>query len=80
MKYDLKFQIYGIEPDSDRAKYEIDLPATVTADILMPIMGWREEEEAMGSHPLNAAQITAIERLIMLRLPKNLTLHVSSYM
>jgi hypothetical protein len=51
MKYDLKFQIYGIEPDSDRAKYEIDLPATVTADILMPIMGWREEEEAMGSHP-----------------------------
>ncbi|MHC8316237.1 pyocin S6 family toxin immunity protein [Pseudomonas sp. LB3P31] len=80
MKYDLKFQIYGIDPDSDRAEYEIGLPATVTAHILMPIMGWREEEQAMGSHPLTAGQIRAIEGLLMFRLPKNLILHISSYM
>jgi hypothetical protein len=80
MKYDLKFQIYGLDEGSDLAVFEIDLPPTVTTDVLMPIMDWHQEEEAMRSHPLTPEQIATIERFVMTRLPKNLTLYISSYM
>jgi len=80
MKYDLKFQIYGREEATDLAVFEIDLPPTVTTDALMPIMAWYEEEDAMASHLLTARQMTAIERLAMIKLPRNLVLYISSYM
>ncbi|MBD9587770.1 hypothetical protein IB254_11930 [Pseudomonas sp. PDM03] len=80
MKYDLKFQIYGREEASDLAVFETDLPPTVTTDVLMPIMAWHEEEDAMASHLLTARQITAIEHLAMIQLRRKLMLYLSSYM
>lgn len=80
MKYDLKFQIYGREEASDLAVFETDLPPTVTTDVLMPIMAWHEEEDAMASHLLTARQITAIEHLAMIPLRRKLMLYLSSYM
>jgi hypothetical protein len=79
MKYELRFQIYGIPENGDLAAFEVDLPRTVTTDALMPIMAWHEEEDAMASHRLSAAQVTAIESLAMIELPKELTLYLSSY-
>lgn len=80
MKYDLKFQIYGREEASDLAVFETDLPPTVTTDVLMPIMTWHKEEDAMASHLLTARQITAIERLAMIKLPRSLMLYISCYL
>lgn len=80
MKYDLKYQIYGKDKASDVAVFEIDLAPTVTTDALMPIMAWHEEEDAMAIHLLTARQITAIERLAMIKLPRQLMLHLSSYL
>ncbi|MHC8290573.1 pyocin S6 family toxin immunity protein [Pseudomonas sp. XS1P51] len=80
MKYELKFQIYGIDETSDLAEFEIDLPPTVTTDALMPIMAWHKEEDAMASHRLTPWQVTAIERLTMIKLPRKLMLYLSSYM
>ncbi|WP_123423906.1 hypothetical protein [Pseudomonas brassicacearum] len=79
MKYELRFQIYGIPENGDLAVFEVDLPRTVTTDALMPIMAWHEEEDAMASHLLSAGQVTAIESLAMIELPKNLMLYLSSY-
>jgi hypothetical protein len=80
MKYDLKFQIYGIDEGSDLAVFEIDLPPTVTTDVLMPIMAWHKEEDAMASHLLTAKQIAAIDLFLPRKLPRNLMLYISSYM
>lgn len=80
MKYDLKFQIYGIDETSDLAVFEIDLSPTVTTDVLMPIMAWHKEEDAMASHRLTAMQVSAIERLTTIHLPRTLMLYLSSYM
>ncbi|MVV48501.1 hypothetical protein EJA72_09640 [Pseudomonas sp. PB120] len=80
MKYELKFQIYGIDEDSDLAVFEIDLPPPVTTDVLMPIMAWHEGEHAMASQLLTARQISAIERLAMIKFPRNLRLYISSYL
>ena len=80
MKYDLKFQIYGIDETSDLAVFEIDLSPTVTTDVLMPIIAWHKEEDAMASHLLTARQVTAIERLTTIQLPRKLKLYLSSYM
>lgn len=79
MKYELKFQIYGIPENGDLAVFEVDLPRTVTTDALMPLMAWHEEEDAMASHLLSAEQVTAIENLAMIELPKDLMLYLSSY-
>ncbi|WP_339526988.1 hypothetical protein [Pseudomonas sp. EL_65y_Pfl2_R96] len=79
MKYELKFQIYGIPENGDLAVFEVDLPRSVTTDALMPIMAWHEEEDAMESHPLSAGQVTAIESLAMIELPKELMLYLSSH-
>jgi len=79
MKYELKFQIYGVPENGDLAVFEVDLSQAVTTDALMPIMSWKEEEDAMASHRLSAGQVTAIERLAMIELPKDLTLYLSSY-
>ncbi|MHC8337472.1 pyocin S6 family toxin immunity protein [Pseudomonas sp. HLT2-19-2] len=79
MKYELKFQIYGIPENGDLAVFEVDLSRTVTTDALMPIMAWHEVEDAMASHLLSAGQVAAIENLAMIELPKDLMLYLSSY-
>lgn len=78
MKYELKFQIYGIPEHGDLAVFEVDLSRSITTDALMPIMAWHEEEDAMASHLLSAEQVTAIESLAMIELPKDLRLYISS--
>ncbi|MEX5683110.1 MULTISPECIES: hypothetical protein [Pseudomonas] len=79
MKYELKFQIYGIPENGDLAVFEVDLSRSITTNALMPIMAWHEEEDAMASHLLSAEQVTAIENLAMIELPKDLRLYLSSY-
>ncbi|WP_256661631.1 hypothetical protein [Pseudomonas sp. F01002] len=78
MKYELKFQIYGIPENDDLAVFEMDLSRSITTDALKPIMAWHEEEDAMASHRLSAKQVTAIENLAMIELPKELMLYLSS--
>ncbi|MCP1499603.1 hypothetical protein J2Y86_004310 [Pseudomonas migulae] len=80
MKYDLKFQIYGIDETSDLAVFEIDLSPTITTETLMPIMAWHQEEDAMASQRLTDGQIRAIEHHTKIRLPRHLILYLSSYM
>ncbi|AZD07790.1 hypothetical protein KS461_11850 [Pseudomonas chlororaphis] len=78
MKYELKFEIYGIPPDGDEAVFEMELP-TLTTERLMPVMGWQSEAEAVSSYFLTPEQTDAIEHLAAITLPKDLDLFLSCH-
>ena len=78
MREKLKFEVYGIPPNEETAVFEKKLPL-LNIDILMPIMGWKTDAEAVESYQLTDNQIVAIERLAGCVLPKDLDLFLSCY-
>lgn len=78
MKYELKFEIHGAPVDSDEAVFETKL-STLTTEMLMPIMGWQTEADAVSSYLLTPEQTSAIERLAAITLPKDLELYLSCH-
>lgn len=78
MKHELKFEIHGVPVDSDEAVFESKLPA-LTTDVLMPVMGWQSEADAVSSYLLTPEQTKAIEHLAQITLPEDLELYLSCH-
>ncbi|MDD2060540.1 pyocin S6 family toxin immunity protein [Pseudomonas putida] len=70
--------MHGAPEGSDEAVFETKL-STLTIEMLMPIMGWQTETDAMASYLLTAEQAIDIERLVGFTLPKGLELYLSCY-
>ncbi|CAI8823585.1 transposase [Pseudomonas chlororaphis] len=77
-KAPLKFEIHGAPTNSDDAVFETKLP-TLTTEILMPIIDWQSEADAVHSYLLTREQASAIERLTAIPLPKDLELYISCH-
>ncbi|WP_317620565.1 pyocin S6 family toxin immunity protein [Pseudomonas chlororaphis] len=77
-KAPLKFEIHGAPANSDDAVFETKL-LTLTTEMLMPIMGWQSEADAVHSYLLTREQANAIERLTTIPLPKDLELYISCH-
>nr|WP_314872451.1 hypothetical protein [uncultured Pseudomonas sp.] len=78
MKHELKFEIHGVPVDGDEAVFESKLPA-LTTDVLMPVMGWQTEADAVSSYLLTPEQTKVIEHLAQITLPEDLKLYLSCY-
>lgn len=77
MKYHLKYEIHGAQTQSDETVYELQLP-TLNTEALMPVMGWKNESDSLGSYFLTPCQTVAIEGLLNAGLPRNLGLYLTA--
>lgn len=73
----MRHVIMGVPEGEDFASYEKQISVSV-AD-LKPIMGWEKDEDCLYDYQLTAEQITAIEQLCSLELPKDLELFLTCY-
>jgi hypothetical protein len=71
----MKHVIMGVPQGEDFASFEKQIPVSV-AD-LKPIMGWVKDDECVYDYRLTAEQISAIEQLCSLELPKDLELFLT---
>lgn len=71
----MKHVIMGVPEGEDFASYEKEIPVSVEA--LKPIMGWKKDDDFVYDYRLTAEQITAIELLCSLELPKDLELFLT---
>jgi hypothetical protein len=71
----MKHVIMGVPQGEDFASFEKEIPVSV-AD-LKPIMGWVKDDDCVYDYRLTAEQISAIEQLCSLELPKNLELFLT---
>lgn len=78
MNSEFKFKIYGIPKNQDEAVYEVKLPI-ITMELLFPIMGWSEEEDALYNYLLSSTQLAKIERIESLDFPRHLDLYIACY-
>ncbi|RJG12407.1 hypothetical protein D3879_03695 [Pseudomonas cavernicola] len=75
----MTYEVYGIPANSDLAVFETDLPSTVNTETLASIMGWESEEDAFLDYRLTPEQISDIEHLATIELPKELALYLSCH-
>jgi hypothetical protein len=71
----MKHVIMGVPEGEDFASYEKEIPVSV--EDLKPIMGWEKDDDFVYDYRLTLEQITAIEQLCSLELPKNLELFLT---
>ncbi|AZC51616.1 hypothetical protein HUS91_34040 [Pseudomonas chlororaphis] len=71
----MKHTIMGVPEGEDFATFSKVLPVSV-AD-LKPIMGWATDDDCVYDYQLTLEQISAIEQLCSLELPKNLELFLT---
>ncbi|MFJ6088630.1 DUF7683 domain-containing protein [Pseudomonas chlororaphis] len=71
----MKHTIRGVPEGEDFATFEKVLPVSV-AD-LKPIMGWAADDDCVYDYRLTPEQISAIEKLCSLELPRNLELFLT---
>lgn len=71
----MKHVIMGVPQGEDFASFEKEIPVSV-AD-LKPIMGWVKDEDCVYDYRLTVEQISAIEQLCSLELPKDLELFLT---
>lgn len=69
--------IMGFPKDEDYASFKHEILAS--ASDLEPIMGWVDEGDCFDDYRLTAEQITALERLCSLVLPKELELFITCH-
>lgn len=74
-KVAMKHVIMGVPQGEDFASYEKEIPVSV--EDLKPIMGWEKDNDFVYDYRLTAEQITAIEQLCSLELPKDLELFLT---
>ncbi|VVN92298.1 hypothetical protein [Pseudomonas fluorescens] len=71
----MKHVMMGVPQGEDFASFEKEIPVSV-AD-LKPIMGWVKDDDCVYDYRLTAEQISAIEQLCSLELPKNFELFLT---
>ncbi|WP_122206781.1 hypothetical protein [Pseudomonas viridiflava] len=73
----MKHMIMGVPHGEDFASYEKEIPASA-AD-LKSLMGWVKDDDCVYDYRLTDQQISAIEQLYSLELPKNLELFLTCH-
>ena len=71
----MKHVIMGVPDGEDFASFEKEIP--VSAADLKPIMGWAKDDDCIYDYRLTLEQISAIERLCALELPRHLELFLT---
>ncbi|ROM90792.1 hypothetical protein [Pseudomonas brassicacearum] len=71
----MKHTIMGVPEGEDFASFEKELPVSVAE--LKPIMGWAADGDCVYDYRLTPEQISAIEQLCSLELPRNLELYLT---
>ncbi|KTB66364.1 MULTISPECIES: hypothetical protein [Pseudomonas] len=71
----MKHLIYVVLTGSDTISTEI--PLSLNAADLLPIMGWKNEHECVYDYLLTPLQIEGIEKLTSLVFPKNASLYLA---
>lgn len=71
----MKHVIMGVPEGEDFASFEKEIPASV-ADLKL-IMGWEKDDDYVYDYPLTSKQISAIEQLCSLELPRDLELFLT---
>lgn len=71
----MKHVIMGVPQGEDFASFEKEI--TVSVADLKPIMGWVKDDDCVYDYRLTAEQISAIEQLCSLELPKDLELFLT---
>lgn len=71
----MKHVIMGVPQGEDFASFEKEIPVSV-ADLKL-IMGWVKDDDCVYDYRLTAEQISAIEQLCSLELPKDLELFLT---
>jgi len=71
-----RFSVMGVPKGEDFPSFEKQIPIALTE--LSLIMGWKKDEDPLHDYLLTEQHITAIEKVCLIDLPRNLIFFLTS--